>query len=167
MSPRPPRLGPWLGGLLHLDDPPGRIAQALAVGVFIGCTPFWGLQTVLSIGVAWIFGLNRAATLTGTWLNLPWIAPFVYGAALKIGALLVPDPEGLRAAWLDYLLDHWQSVSWRDALALFRELSGAFLVGTAVVGAVAALGTYAVAFVVLSASRARGPGRRSGSEGGG
>ncbi|MGH7391350.1 MAG: DUF2062 domain-containing protein [Candidatus Rokuibacteriota bacterium] len=155
MTGRRPRLGAQLHALLHLDDPPGKIARALAVGVFIGCTPFWGLQTVLSIAVAWIFGLNRAATVTGTWLNLPWVAPFVYGAALKVGGLLVPDPDGLRAAWLDYLLEHWQSLSWRDALALFRELSVALLVGSAVVGAVAALGAYVVAFAALSARRTR------------
>lgn len=156
---RRPRLATRLGTLLHLDDPPGKIALALAVGVFIGCTPFWGLQTLLSIAVAWAFGLNRAAAVTGTWLNVPWVAPFVYGAALKVGGLLVPDRDGLRAAWLDYLLEHWQSVSWHDALALFRELSVALLVGSAVVGAVAALGAYAVAFAVLSVRRTRRVGR--------
>ena len=155
MTRRRLRLGARLHALLHLDDPPRKIAWALAVGVFIGCTPFWGLQTVLSIAVAWIFGLNRAATVTGTWLNLPWVAPIVYGASLKVGGLLVPDPEGLRAAWLDYLLEHWRSVSWHDALALFRELSVALLVGCAVVGAVAALGAYAVSLAVLSVRRTR------------
>jgi uncharacterized protein len=160
---RRPRLAARLGTLLHLDDPPGKIALALAVGVFIGCTPFWGLQTLLSAAVAWACRLNRAAAITGTWLNLPWIAPLVYGAALKVGGLLVPDPDGLRAAWLDYLLEHWQSVSWHDALALFRELSVALLVGSAVVGGVAALGTYAIAFTVLSARRARRGGRTGGT----
>lgn len=153
-------LGARLSALLHLDDPPRRIARSLAVGVFIGCTPFWGLQTALSIVVAWVFGLNRVAAVTGTWLNLPWVAPFVYGASLKVGGVLVPDPEGMRAAWLDYLLEHWQYVSWHDALALFRELSLALLVGTLVVGAVAAVGAYAVALFILSA-------RRGHREGGG
>ncbi len=152
---RRPRLTNRLGALLHLDDPPGAIALALAVGVFIGCTPLWGLQTLLCIAVAWALGLNRAAAVTGTWLNLPWFAPFVYGAALKVGGLLVPDPDGLRAAWLEYLLEHWQYVAWRDALALLRELSVALLVGSAVVGGIAALGTYAIAFAVLTTRRPR------------
>src|SRR6185503_8685543 len=63
-----------LGAVLRLDDPPWRVALALAIGVFISCTPFWGLQTVLSLAVATIFRLNRAVTVTGTWLNLPWFA---------------------------------------------------------------------------------------------
>jgi uncharacterized protein (DUF2062 family) len=153
MPPRRPRLRDRLRALLHLDDPPRWIA--LAVGVFIGCTPLWGLQTIASIVVAWIFRLNRAATITGTWLNLPWFAPFVYGAALKVGALLVPDPDGVRDAWMTYLLEHPGNLSWHDALALLHELSLALFLGTTVVGAAAALVTFVVAYAAISASRAR------------
>lgn len=118
--------------VLHFDDPPRKIALALAVGVFIGCTPFYGLQTVLSILVATVFGLNKAATVTGTWLNLPWFTPFVYSAALAIGGRLVADPRG------------------------FQGLSMALLIGTTIVGVVAAAATYVVAFGVISHRRGRG-----------
>lgn len=144
-----------LRAVLHLDDPPGRIALALAVGVFISCSPLWGLQTVLSIVVASLFRLNRAATITGTWINLPWFAPFVYGVALTIGDLLVPDPGGVRDAWVAYLVEHPGSMSWRDAAALLEELSLALVIGTTVLGAAAGLATYVVAFSVISARRAR------------
>lgn len=143
--------------VFQLEDPPRRVALALAVGVFISCTPFWGLQTVLSLVVATVFRLNRAATVTGTWINLPWFAPFVYGAALTAGTLLVPDPDGARSAWLRHLLDHPQSLAWRDAAALLQEVSLALLVGTTLVGAVAAAATYVVAWRVISVRRrARG-----------
>src|SRR5262245_19505707 len=52
-------------GVLHLQDPPWRIALALATGVFISFTPLYGLQSVLAVLVAAIFGLNKAATLAG------------------------------------------------------------------------------------------------------
>jgi uncharacterized protein len=148
-------LGRRLRALLHLDDPPRRIAAALAVGVFISCTPFWGLQTLLSIAVASAFRLNRAAAITGTWLNLPWFAPFVYGAAIKIGGLVVPDPGGMREAWLDFLLEHPRSLSWRDALGLLQEVSLPLLVGTTLVGLVAAVATYVVAVILISTRRRR------------
>jgi uncharacterized protein (DUF2062 family) len=141
--------------LLHLDDPPGKIALALAVGVFISCTPFLGLQTILAILVATLFPLNRLATVTGVWLNLPWFAPFVYGAALKVGAVLVPDPYGVRDAWLAYLAEHPGRLSWSDMVALFQEVSLPLLVGTAVVGGAAGLATYLVALGIISARRAR------------
>jgi uncharacterized protein (DUF2062 family) len=152
-----------LRAILQLDDPPPRIALALATGVFIGCTPFWGLQTVLSLAVAVVFRLNRAATLTGTWLNLPWFAPFVYGAAVTVGTLVVPDPGGLRDAWLEFFLAHPESFRWDDYVALFRVLSAALLVGTLVVGGAAALATYAIALAILRTRRPPpgGPGARS------
>ena len=63
-------LGDRLRPLLHLEDDPWRIALSLAVGVFISVTPFWGLQTILSLLVATVLGLNKAATVTGAWINL-------------------------------------------------------------------------------------------------
>jgi uncharacterized protein (DUF2062 family) len=123
-----------LRAALHLDDPPWRIALALAVGVFISCTPFYGIQTVLSIAVAWMFGLNRAATVAGAWLNLPWFAPFVYAGALRLGAAVLPGVEGVRG------------------------LSMTLLVGTTILGAVAAAVTYVVALAVIRRRRTRATG---------
>ena len=91
-----------LGALLQLDDSPWKVALALAIGVFISFTPFWGFQTLLALLVATVCRLNRGVTVTGTWLNLPWFAPFVYAGAVKLGALILPDLSGLAglSAWL-------------------------------------------------------------------
>jgi hypothetical protein len=139
--------------LLHLDERPGRIALAMAVGVFIGCTPFWGLQTILSIVVALVFRLNKLATVTGTWLNLPWVAPFVYAAALRIGTAVLPDQDGARNAWLVYLLEHPGRMSWRHVVDLLPHVSLALIIGTTIVGAIAASATYVVARGVIAARR--------------
>ena len=156
----------WLAAkfheLLHLDDPPRRIALALAVGVFIGCTPFWGLQTVLSVIVATVFRLNRAATITGTWLNLPWFAPFVYGAAISVGLLVAPGLREGDTSSLAILLRDPAALSWAVVWAWLRGFSLPLLIGSAVVGAVAAAITYSVALAALRRRRrARGtrPGR--------
>jgi uncharacterized protein (DUF2062 family) len=111
--------------LLHLDDPPWRVALALAVGVFISFTPFLGFQTLLALLVAAVFRLNAAVLVTGTWLNLPWFMPFVYAGALKVGALLLPDLRDL-ADW-----------------------SLALLIGTTLLGLGAAVVTYVVAFGIM------------------
>jgi uncharacterized protein (DUF2062 family) len=118
-------------GVLQLDDPPWRIALALAVGVFISCTPTFGFQTLLALLVATLTRLNRAATVTGAWLNLPWVAPFVYAGALKLGQALLPDKTGTAGFWL------W------------------LLVGTTLVGAAAAIVTYFVSYGALSWRRRR------------
>ncbi len=144
-----------LGAVLHLDDSPSRIALALAVGVFISCTPFYGLQTLLSLGIATIFRLNKAATITGTWLNLPWFAPFVYGLALHVGGLIVPDPQGIDATAIAGLLRTSASLSWANVAQLLRDVSLALLIGTTVLGAAAGIVTFVVVFVLLRHRRAR------------
>jgi uncharacterized protein (DUF2062 family) len=135
--------------LLHLDDSPRRLAGALAVGVFISCTPFWGFQTLLCIVVASVFRLNRAVTITGTWINLPWFAPFVYGAAMKIGWLVVPGLGEADAASLDNLLRDPGALSWDTVWSWVRVSSLPLLVGSAIIGGVAAAVTYVVALAAL------------------
>ena len=141
---------------MDLDDPPWRIALGLAVGIFISCTPFYGLQTLLSLVVATVFRLDKTATVTGAWLNLPWFAPFVYGLALHIGGLIVPDSEGADAAAVVELLRASSSLSWANVMALLHDASLALLIGTAVVGAVAGVATYVVALLLIRRRRARG-----------
>ncbi len=156
MKPTPGGLAARFRPLLHLDDPPRRLALALAVGVFISCTPFWGLQTVLCIVVATIFRLNRAAAITGTWINLPWFAPFVYGAALKIGLLIAPGLREGNAIAFDLLLRDPGALSWSVVWSWLRGSSLPLLVGSTIVGAVAAAATYVIAFAALIRRRRRG-----------
>ena len=155
MTPSLASLAATLRALLRLDDSPRRLATALAVGVFISCTPFWGLQTILSVVVATVFRLNRAATVTGTWINLPWFAPFVYGAAIKVGLLVAPGLREADAASFDTLLTNPGALSWVTVWSWVRGSSRPLLVGSAIVGAVAALVTYGVAFAALARARTR------------
>jgi len=138
-----------LSAVLRLDDPPWRVALALAVGVFISCTPFYGLQTLLSLAVAAIFRLNKAVTVTGTWLNLPWFTPLVYGFALRIGAFVLPDLHGADVAEIAELLLTASTLSTAEMIDLLGSLSLALLIGTAAVGTMAGLFTYVAAILLL------------------
>jgi uncharacterized protein (DUF2062 family) len=149
------RLAGSFRGLLRLDDPPPRLAAALAVGVFIGCTPFWGFQTLLCVVIASVFGLNRAVTLAGTWLNLPWFAPFVYGAAIRIGWLVAPGLREADAASFDLLLRDPGALSWETVWSWVRGSSLPLVIGSSIVGAAAAAVTYPVALAILVRRRRR------------
>ena len=154
-------LGARFRELLHFDDPPRRLAGALAVGVFISCTPFWGLQTVLAVVVAAVLRLNRAATILGTWLNLPWFAPLVYGAAIKIGLLVAPGLREADAASFDLLIRDPGALSWSTVWSWLRSSSMTLLVGSTIVGLVAGGATYAIALTALARRRGSGPPRAS------
>jgi uncharacterized protein len=146
--------------VFHLDEEPSRLAMGLAVGVFIGVTPFFFLHTLLAIGVALVFRLNMAATITGAWINLPWFAPFVYAFCLELGeAVLSGD---VRLAWsfgeLAEAAGAFLQTSAREHAGNFVQMfwdalfvaSRPLFVGTTIVGGVAAVVTY---FVALGAIR--------------
>lgn len=150
-----------LTAVLHLDDTPRKIALGLAAGVFISCTPFYGLHTLMAIGAAFALRVNKVATITGAWLNLPWFAPFVYGVSLKVGDFILSGGQGLEALRgrglpeLARMIRPYLSLEHiRDWFLYSSELlftaSKALFVGTTVVGGVAAIVTY---FVALGAIR--------------
>ena len=141
--------------LLHLDDPPWRLALALAVGVFISCTPLYGVQTVLALVLATVFRLNKAATVVGTWLNLPWFAPFVYAAALKIGAWVLAEVRNREAESLALLFGTPLRMSLHDLVSVLPDISLALVIGTTVVGLVAGTATYLIALGMIRRRRAR------------
>jgi len=126
-----------LADLVPGEESPWRTALALAVGVFLSFTPFWGFQTLLALVLATVLGLNRAVTVAGTWLNLPWFAPFVYTGAVKLGALMLPDLAGLAG------------------------LSVYLLVGSITLGLVAGVLTWIIVFGAMRLRRHR---RRAGGD---
>lgn len=73
--------------LLAIRDTPEAIAGGIAIGMFFGFTPLFGLKTLLAVLFAWLTRSNiLAAVLAGTLhdLILP-IMPFIFVWEYKIG----------------------------------------------------------------------------------
>jgi uncharacterized protein len=148
--------------VLHLDEEPSRLAAGMAAGVFIGLTPFYGLHTLIALGAAYVFRLNKAATITGAWLNLPWFAPFVYGFCLTLGeAVLTGDwsrfslasVHGLAESAGAYLRAGPRETAdnlWQLVWSMLFVASKPLFVGTTIVGIVLAIAAY---FITLEAVR--------------
>lgn len=145
--------------VLHLDEEPARLARGMAVGVFIGFTPFYGLHTLLALAAAFVFRLNKAATVTGAWINLPWFAPFVYGFCLKLGEAILSGNiswSGLgtlteaAAAYLRSSPREHAGHLWEMLWRMMFEASLPLFVGTTVVGLALGTATY---FITLEAVR--------------
>jgi len=146
-------------GVLHLDESPSRLAASMAVGAFIGITPFFFLHTLLAIVVALLFRLNIVATITGAWINLPWFAPFVYAFCLKLGEALLAGNlgllslSGLAEATAAFLQSGAREQAGNFAKMLWNTMfvaSKPLFVGTTIVGIILAVVTY---FVTLEAVR--------------
>ncbi len=91
----PHRRAPWLDALLRLHDTPTRTAAAFALGVFFSFSPFLGLQILVSMALAFLFGLNRLAVFVGLNANLPWIlVPWYVGTTLLAATVLGTETPG-------------------------------------------------------------------------
>ncbi len=139
----------WMRALLHIHDTPRRTAAAFAVGVFFGFSPFLGFHTVLALGVAFLFNLNRVAVLVGVYSNLPWIIAAWYGGMTAAGAWLLGTrlPVGFGTT-LSRLFERslFTAGFWRELAHVMRPLFWPYFVGSL-------LGCSVLAVVAFSLSR--------------
>ena len=75
--------------LVRIDDAPGKVAMGMAVGVFLGVFPTFGLGAVLALILAVIFRFNKAAAVIGSFIMNPLTTPFFWSGSAILGAMLV------------------------------------------------------------------------------
>ncbi len=83
------RLRRFLHLLRTKHSGPERDPIAVAVGVFIGCTPLYGLHLILSLLAADAFKLNRLKVYLAANISNPFLLPFLVFSEVQIGALLL------------------------------------------------------------------------------
>jgi uncharacterized protein (DUF2062 family) len=118
-----------LSWLWRQEGSPGQRARGLAAGVFMGCFPFFGLQIVLSMGLASLVRGNHLLAAAGTWISNPFTYLPLYWCNYQVGCLLLgggPAWPGLGALQRDQLLE----LGW--------SFGSRLLLGSAVVGLAAA-----------------------------
>jgi uncharacterized protein (DUF2062 family) len=69
------------------EDGPAGEAIAIAVGVFVGCTPFYGLHRPICRGLAALARLDPRVVAQGATVSNPLVAPLLVLAELAVGAL--------------------------------------------------------------------------------
>lgn len=75
--------------LLGHDDSPKKKALSIALGVFIGLSPFWGFHTIIVIFLAIFLNLNKAIAFAFSNVSLPPFIPFVLYASSKMGQFVL------------------------------------------------------------------------------
>jgi uncharacterized protein (DUF2062 family)/trans-aconitate methyltransferase len=66
----------------------GRAAAAVFVGIFIGIVPIYGFQTLAALGLAFVFRLNKPLTFASTFINNPFLQPFLVVGSVQLGFFL-------------------------------------------------------------------------------
>ena len=83
------RLQRGLQWLWQQEGTPGQRARGLAAGIFCGCFPIFGLQTLVGIAMASVVRGNHLLAAAGTWISNPFTYVPLYWFNCRIGSLLL------------------------------------------------------------------------------
>ncbi len=89
----------FLEDLLHSEDSKSKKALSVALGVFIGLSPFWGFQTVIVLFLAFAFRLNKLIAFAFSNVSIPPLIPLIIYVSLKIGSFLLGKPPLPKFEW--------------------------------------------------------------------
>lgn len=79
--------------LVRIQATPDTIARGMALGLFVGMTPTFGIQMFLVLIFALLLRQDKIAALIGVWITNPLTAPLIYGLEYEIGRVLMGLPR--------------------------------------------------------------------------
>jgi uncharacterized protein (DUF2062 family) len=100
---------------------PGKVAFGVGVGVFVGCSPLWGIHFAIAVLLATLFRLNRVIVYAAAYIGNPLtVGPMLF-AEVQLGHRI------LHGAWLPVTLTDVETLG---VLGIFTSL----LIGSVVLG---------------------------------
>jgi uncharacterized protein (DUF2062 family) len=139
--------------LLAIRDTPQAIAGGVAIGIFFGFTPLFGLKTLCAIGFAWLTRSNIIAAVVAVALHdvlLPFM-PVVYRWEYDVGFWLMSSPH----AWPPPLHRmRLEGHPWRHWTTFFN-VGKPLLVGSVVLGVPVAIATYVITVGIVTKHQRR------------
>jgi len=134
--------------IARLGDSPQRLARGLATGVFAGCFPFFGLQTLIGVALAYLVRGNKLMAAVGTWVSNPLTYVPIFMFNFKVGQWILGSTDAIDP-------DRWDNLD--VLLAMGGEFIGILLVGCAVVGLTLAIVSYTIGLHVIRRARRMRP----------
>ncbi len=77
------------------NETPLQKALAIAMGVFIGVIPIWGMQIASALFSAQYLKLNKPLAVIGSYINLTPLFPLIILFSLKIGFAITGNIEAI------------------------------------------------------------------------
>ena len=100
-------------------------AKGLAIGVFCGCFPFFGFQTLLGLFIAKVAKANLLLAAIGTWISNPFTYIPLYFFNYKVGAFLLKTSPDIIFDQNLLINDLWK----QGSFFTLRLILGSALVG--------------------------------------
>jgi len=78
----------WKEDILKSQESPQKKAAAIALGVFVGISPFWGLHTLLVFSLAAVFRLNKVIAFLFSNISILPLIPLIIYVSYQAGSFL-------------------------------------------------------------------------------
>ncbi|MFZ3231636.1 MAG: DUF2062 domain-containing protein [Pseudobdellovibrio sp.] len=102
--------------LVRRDDSPFKSALATAIGVFVGCLPFYGLHTFIVAAVAFALRMNFIYLWLGTQISIPPMVPVIIAGSHAASLwYLGHPPQGMFGFSSDWMI----GIGWFSLTASF------------------------------------------------
>ena len=143
--------------LVRLRRSPRAIAGGFALGTFVAFTPTVGVQIFIVMFLATVLNLNRPAAFVAIWItNIATVAP-IYTFNYWVGSLFWQGPsvQDVYRTLLELTarlarMNLWDILDqFREVMSLGREIFIPLVIGSVIVGAVAAACAYLVSFALI------------------
>ena len=89
------RIRKFISWLWNQEGSPSQRALGLGVGIFSGCFPFFGLQTLMGVILAKIFKGNSILAAVGTWISNPFTYVPLYYFNYRLGSLILNQGKSI------------------------------------------------------------------------
>ena len=119
------RLQRSLQWIWQQEGTPGQRARGLAAGIFCGCFPIFGLQTLVGIGMASVVRGNHLLAAAGTWISNPFTYVPLYWFNYRVGSLLL----GQGRQWPGFDALHRDDISQMGWSVISRLMLGSSITG--------------------------------------
>lgn len=126
----------FLENVLHHEDSNAKKSLSIALGVFIGISPFWGFQTVIVLALAVVLRLNKVIAFVFSNISFPPFIPFIIYGSLKVGSCFM-------ASKMPVLLDKSNPF-----LSLQTNIQQ-YLIGSFVLATICAIVFGSIAYLIL------------------
>ncbi|KRD11315.1 glycosyltransferase [Flavobacterium sp. Root901] len=128
----------FLEDILESSDSNFKKSAAIALGIFIGISPFWGFQTILLFTFAALFRLNKVIAFLSSNVSFPPFIPLIIYGSLKTGSFFVSSDAPL-------ILD--SSATLDD----IQKNAAQYIVGSLILASVLALSAGLISYLLLTA----------------
>jgi uncharacterized protein (DUF2062 family) len=131
--------------LAKVNDTPQRVALGVGVGVCLGIFP--GTGPIAALTLAWVFRLNKAATLIGSLLTNTWLSLVTFVFAIQIGCMIFGLDWVKTEEQAHLLMSHfsWDQMREISLVGVIKPL----LVGYAIVGFLCGFFAYGLTYFLL------------------